>query len=179
MTKRQGWLRPTEGERQAVSIKRSMAPAGSGSQRKRRTSRRHTNSSRKCWRKVSSNSTMTSASDLEGRGNQQDQDLACLLERAEDVAGLPADLADGKSRQHQAGEGQQYQADQRFARPKRKCEREGPNREGDGDAAAWRWPRTCRQAVGSRGGYQRHEGRHARASRGVRSAQRERDCPRI
>src|SRR4051794_10368324 len=104
MTKRQGWLRPTEGERQAVSIRRSMAPSGNGSARKRRTSRRHTNSSRKCWRKVSSIPPFAPPSDLDSCGTHQDRDLAGLLDRAGDVAGLPADLADGKSRQHQAGE---------------------------------------------------------------------------
>src|SRR3954451_1278248 len=104
MTKRQGWRRPPEGERQAVSIRRSMAPSGNGSARKRRTSRRHTNSSRKRWRKASSNSPTAPPSDRESGGNQQDQDLAVFLDPAGVVGGLPADLADGKSGQHQAGE---------------------------------------------------------------------------
>src|SRR5215472_16684837 len=47
MTKRQGWLKPTEGARQASSIRLSSMPLGSGSGRKRRTSRRHTKRSRK------------------------------------------------------------------------------------------------------------------------------------
>src|ERR1700730_13879099 len=42
MTKRQGWLSPTEGARHASWIKRSNAPDGSGARRKRRTSRRQT-----------------------------------------------------------------------------------------------------------------------------------------
>ena len=40
VTKRQGWLRPTEGARQATAMRRSSVPGGSGSLRKRRTSRR-------------------------------------------------------------------------------------------------------------------------------------------
>src|ERR1051326_978403 len=54
MMKRHGWLSPTDGERQAVSISRSIMPGASGSRRKRRTSRRQTNRSRRRRRNASS-----------------------------------------------------------------------------------------------------------------------------
>src|SRR5262249_14534952 len=56
MTKRQGWLSPTEGARHASWIRRSNVPDGSASRRKRRTSRRQTSRSRKRARKASSKS---------------------------------------------------------------------------------------------------------------------------
>jgi hypothetical protein len=46
MTNRHGWLMPTDGDRQAISMSRSSAPSGSGSVRKCRTSRRQMKSSR-------------------------------------------------------------------------------------------------------------------------------------
>src|SRR5262249_1253036 len=56
VTKRQGWLSPTEGARHASWIRRSKVPGGNGSRRKRRTSRRQTSRSRKRARKASSKS---------------------------------------------------------------------------------------------------------------------------
>src|SRR6202023_319886 len=54
MTKRHGWLKPTDGARQASSINDSSVPLGSGSHRKRRTSRRQMRSSRKSARNAES-----------------------------------------------------------------------------------------------------------------------------
>src|SRR5580698_7714431 len=54
MTKRHGWLNPTDGARQASSINDSRAPLGNGSRRKRRTSRRQIRSSRKRARNAGS-----------------------------------------------------------------------------------------------------------------------------
>src|SRR6202163_1584058 len=54
MTKRHGWLKPTDGARQASSINASKLPFGNGSRRKRRTSRRQMRSSRKRARNAGS-----------------------------------------------------------------------------------------------------------------------------
>src|SRR4029077_10365207 len=54
MTKRHGWLKPTDGARQASSISASKVPPGNGSRRKRRTSRRQMRSSRKRARNAAS-----------------------------------------------------------------------------------------------------------------------------
>jgi hypothetical protein len=54
VTNRQGWLRPTEGDKQAMRMRRSSVCGGSGSGRKRRTSRRQVNNSRRRVRKPSS-----------------------------------------------------------------------------------------------------------------------------
>ena len=54
ITNRQGWLRPTEGDKQAMQMRRSSVCSGSGSGRKRRTSRRQVNNSRRRVRKPSS-----------------------------------------------------------------------------------------------------------------------------
>src|SRR6218665_3886188 len=59
MTKRQGWLRPTDGARHAVSIRRSSVPSGSGVVRKRLISRRHVKRSWRRARKASSKSGST------------------------------------------------------------------------------------------------------------------------
>src|SRR5580704_4850387 len=54
MTKRHGWLKPTDGARQASSISASRVPLGNGLRRKRRTSRRQIRSSRKRARNAGS-----------------------------------------------------------------------------------------------------------------------------
>jgi hypothetical protein len=54
-TNRQGWLKPTDGARQASSSSRSTAPSGSASQRNRRTSRRQANNARNRARNSASN----------------------------------------------------------------------------------------------------------------------------
>src|SRR5580700_9755307 len=54
MTKRHGWLKPTDGARLASSIKESKMPLGNGSCRKHRTSRRQIRSSRKRARNAGS-----------------------------------------------------------------------------------------------------------------------------
>src|SRR3984957_5850027 len=61
MTKRHGWLKPTDGARQARSINDSKVPFGNGSRRKRRTSRRQTRSSRKRARNAGSKPVERSA----------------------------------------------------------------------------------------------------------------------
>src|SRR6516225_8732081 len=138
MTNRHGWLSPTEGARHATWIRRSNVPGGSGSRRKRRTSRRQTSRSRKRARKASSKSIGLLAVAVESwicafmhrssipspnhdtpvlapmhasrrqqtgssahicRRHKQDDDLADLLERAQDIAGLAADVAHAQPRQ--------------------------------------------------------------------------------
>src|ERR1700733_7131907 len=54
MTKRHGWLKPTDGARQARSISASRVPLDNGSRRKRRTSRRQMRSSRRRARNAGS-----------------------------------------------------------------------------------------------------------------------------
>src|ERR1700719_1877194 len=61
MTKRHGWLKPTDGARQASSISDSNVPLGRGSHRKRRTSRRQMRSSRKRARNAASKPVERSA----------------------------------------------------------------------------------------------------------------------
>src|SRR5215470_16900305 len=98
VTKRHGWLRPTDGARQASAINRSTLPSGKGSDRNRRTSRRHANRSERRVRnassKVGGSAMRCPVTVLQARGSQQDQNFGDLLKRAKNISRLPADLSD-------------------------------------------------------------------------------------
>src|SRR5258708_23396825 len=64
MTKRQGWLSPTDGASAAASISRSMVPGGSAWRGSGRRSRRHTSSSRSRARNAASKVGATAGSSV-------------------------------------------------------------------------------------------------------------------
>src|ERR1700732_3217491 len=87
MIKRHGWLKPTEGARQASSMRVSSVPLGNGSRRKCRTSRRQVKRSRKRARNAPSKlidrrAPAAASSIFDFARGLTDENLAIVAERS-------------------------------------------------------------------------------------------------